>query len=224
MKLNVKKLAPILYTIAALFILGGIALLAFAVPGATSAFYAVVLAIFAVLCIALGGLVIFYLFDSREDEVNFFLYDRKTGGNVGVEHLTFERINSRMSFFMTRLSASMAETWQENILSTSEEGAFGHEDVYKPLVAYKMLYDLAELDQPEVWQMFNTANPETIRSLCEVFEGISESSMAQTLTEAYESAEGPDDIAWVRDFLTGNVAYIRRRMTDYVKKNLEWFY
>lgn len=223
MKLNVKKLAPILYVMAALFILGGIALLAFAVPGAASAFFAVTIAIFSVLSIVLGGLIIFFIFNSRDDDVNFFLYDRKTGGNIRAENLTFERINSRMSYFMTRLSSSLAETWQENALGTDEEGAFGHEDVYKPLVAYKMLYDLVELDKPEIWRLFTTANPETVESLCATFEGIGETSLAQTLSEAYSSAEGPDDIEWVKDFLTGNAAYLRRRITDYVKGNLEWF-
>lgn len=224
MKLNVKKLSPILYVMSALFILGGIALLAFAVPGAKSVFFGVFITIFSVLCIVLGGIVIFYIFDMRDDDVNFFLYDRKLGGNIRPDSLTFERINSRMVYFMTRLSSSLAETWQENALASNEGGTFGHEDVYKPLVAYKMLYDLAELDKPEVWRLFNTANPETIDSLCGVFEDIGETSMAQTLREAYETAEGPDDTAWVRDFLTGNTNYLRRRMTDYVKNNLEWFY
>ncbi len=224
MKLNVKKLAPILYVMAALFILGGIALLAFAVPGAASVFFAVVIAIFSVLSVVLGALIIFFIFNSRDDDVNFFLYDRKIGANIRAESLTFERINSRMSYFMTRLSASLAETWQDNALAASEESAFGQNDVYKPLVAYKMLYDLAELDRPEVWQMFNTANPDTISSLCAVLDESGETSMAQTLREAYETAEGPEDTDWLRDFLTGNANYLRRRMTDYVKTNLEWFY
>lgn len=223
MKFNVQKLAPILYVMAALCILGGIALLAFAVPDAASAFFSVVIAIIAILSMLLGGLIITFLFNARDNDVNFFLHDRKTGTNIRAESLTFERINSRMSYFMSRLSPTFADVWQGNVL-TSEDTNFGHGDVYKPLVAYKMLYDLAELDRPEVWDLFANAAPETVETLCDIFASRGENAMAQTLMEAYTSAAETKDTAWARDFLMGNVNYFRRHMTDYVKKNIEWFY
>ena len=223
MKFNIQKFAPILYVMAALCILGGIALLAFAVPDAASVFFSVVIAIFAILSILLGGLIIYFLFNSRDDDINFFLYDRKTGTNIRAESLTFERINSRMTYFMSRLSPTFADVWQGDVL-TAETSNFGRDDVYKPLVAYKMLYDLAELDRPEVWALFANASPETVDELCNIFEQAGESSVAQALSEAFEAAAETKDTAWVRDFLMGNVNYFRRRMTEYVKKNIEWFY
>ena len=48
--------------------------------------------------------------------------------------------------------------------------------------------------------------------------------MAQTLIKAYNTASSSDDYEWISDFLKGNKPYISRRMTEYVRKNMEWFY
>ena len=223
MKLNVKKLIPILYAVAAVCVLGGIALFAFAVPHAASLFFGLFIGIFAGLCILLGGLILYFIYVSSDNDANFFLYDRKTGKNIDPEELTFDRINSRMGYFMTLISSSHEQLWSKNVLEQGHE-RFGHHEVYKPLVAYKMLYDLSELDRPETWQLFTGADPAIIRSLCETLRTVGEDTMAKTLEKAYESAADVADVEWVRDFLMGNAKYIRRRMLDYIRKNLEWFY
>ena len=48
--------------------------------------------------------------------------------------------------------------------------------------------------------------------------------MAQNLIKAYNTATSVDDYEWLSDFLKGNKPYISRRMTAYVRKNLELFY
>lgn len=223
MKINMKQIAPALFAVACVLIIGGIVLLAFLVPGAASTFYKVCLVIISILCILMGLGVLFLVYMSRDNDPNFFLYDPKSERNIPAEDLDFDRINLRMSYFMTTLSSSLEKLWADNALNTNPE-RFGVHEVYKPLAAYKMLYDLIELDKPEGWQLFLCAPTATIKTLTDTLASNGEDDMAKTLVHAYNSATSRDDIAWLRDFVMGNAKYIRRRMTGYVQKNLEWFY
>ena len=223
MKINSKTMAIILLVAAGVLILGGIALLLFLVPGAAS-FFKVCYVIISVLCILMGLGLLFTLYLSRDNDPNFFLYDTKAQRNVSVEELTFDRVNSRMSYFLTTLSTSQEKLWADNVLGNSDSDRFGANDVYKPLTAYKMLYDLTEIDRPEGWRLFLNATPSTLDALLDALEDNGEDAMAKALNHAYNSASGSDDIEWTRDFLMGNAKYLRRRMLSYVQKHIEWFY
>lgn len=223
MKINSKNMAIVLMIAAGVLILGGISLLLFLVPGAAS-FFKVCLVIIAVLCILMGLGLLFTLYLGRDNDPNFFLYDTKTQRNLPVEELTFDRVNSRMSYFLTTLSTSQEKLWADNTLADNGTGRFGVNDVYRPLTAYKMLYDLIELDRPEGWALFLCATPTTMDSLLDALEENGEEAMAKALHHAYNSASGREDNEWLRDFLSGNAKYLRRRMLGYVQKNIEWFY
>ena len=170
----------------------------------------------------LGLLYVLYL--GRDNNPNFFLYDTKTQRNIPAEELGFDRVNSRMSYFLTTLSTSQEKHWADNILADARDGRFGVNEIYRPLTAYKMLYDLIELDRPEGWALFLCASPATVSALRDALEENGEDAMSKALQHAYDSASGRDDYEWIRDFLAGNAKYIRRRMLGYVQKNVEWFY
>ena len=223
MKINSKNMAIVLMIAAGVLILGGISLLLFLVPGAAS-FFKVCLIVISVLCILMGLGLLFTLYLGRDNDPNFFLYDTKTQRNLPAEELTFDRVNSRMSYLLTTLSTSQEKLWADNTLADNGTGRFGVNDVYRPLTAYKMLYDLVELDRPEGWALFLCATPATIDSLLDALEENGEEAMAKALYHAYNSASGRDDTEWLRDFLSGNAKYLRRRMLGYVQKNIEWFY
>lgn len=223
MKINSKNTAVVLLVVAGVLILGGIALLLFLVPGA-AAFFKVCYVIISVLCILMGLGLLFTLYLSRDNDPNFFLYDTKSQRNIPADELTFDRVNSRMSYFLTTLSTSQEKLWADNVLTDNGTGRFGVNDVYKPLTAYKMLYDLTEIDRPEGWRLFLTATPATLDALLDALEDNGEEAMAKALNHAYNSASSSDDIEWVRDFLMGNAKYLRRRMLGYVQKHIEWFY
>ena len=223
MKINSKNMAIVLMIAAGVLILSGISLLLFLVPGAAS-FFKVCLIVISVLCILMGLGLLFTLYLGRDNDPNFFLYDTKTQRNLPAEELTFDRVNSRMSYFLTTLSTSQEKLWADNTLADNGTGRFGVNDVYRPLTAYKMLYDLVELDRPEGWALFLCATPATIDSLLDALEENGEEAMAKALYHAYNSASGRDDTEWLRDFLSGNAKYLRRRMLGYVQKNIEWFY
>ena len=223
MKINMKQLTPVLLVLAAVFLLCGIVLFAFLVPGASSTFYRVCLILIAILSLAIGLGILYVLYLGRDNDPNFFLYDTKSGRNIPESQLTFERINNRMGYFMTTLSTSLERLWSDNALDAAPE-KFGVNEIYKPLAAYKMVYDLAEIDSPEGWRLFLNASPAAITTLTDALRINGEEDMAQALIRAYNSATSSDDYEWLSDFLKGNMPYISRRMTAYVRKNMEWFY
>ena len=223
MKSILKNMSLILLLTAGVLILGGILMLALLVPGAASVFFKVCLAIISILCILMGVGLLFCLYLGRDNDPNFFLYDTKTARNIPEDELDFERINNRMSYFMTTITTSVEKLWTDNALD-SDPDRFGVNGVYKPLAAYKMIYDLADIDTPAGWRLFLNATPATITTLTDTLRASGEEAMAKTLIKAYNSASNSDDYEWISDFLKGNKPYISRRMTAYVRKNMEWFY
>ncbi len=222
MKINMKHLSIVLLIVAGVLILGGIVLLAFVVPN-VSIFYKVCLIFISLFCLLMGVGVLFLLYLARDTDPNFFLYDTKSGTNISADELTFDRVNSRMSYFMTTLTTSQEKLWAENALNASPE-RFGINEIYRPLAAYKMLYDLGEIDTPEGWQLFLCAAPATVDTLANALLENGEDAMVNALRHAYNSASGRDDYEWIRDFILGNRKYISGRMMSYVRKNMEWFY
>lgn len=222
-KVNSKKVMIVLLAMAAVTILGGILLFPLVVARAAAAIVSVTSTLLAIELILIGLAILVFLFLAHDGDANFFLYDRKTKRNIPEEELTFDRINSRMGYYMTLISSSQEQMWMKNVLG-SENVRFGYKGVYKPLVAYKMLYDLIELDSPELWELFTGADAEVISSLCDALTAAGEKDMVNTLIDAYEGAESVEDIEWVRDFLLGNDKYIRRRVSEYVLEKIEEFY
>lgn len=223
LKVNSKNTMILLYAMAGVAVLGGILLFPLVVAKAEAAFVSVVAAILAVELILLGAAILAFTILSHDGDANFFLYDRKSKRNISEDELSFERINSRMGYYMTLISSSQEQMWTKNVLAGANV-RFGQGFVYKPLVAYKMLYDLIELDRPETWELFTGADADVISTLCRVLASCGEKDMADTLLDAYEGAESVQDVEWVRDFIMGNAKYIRRRMREYVLKNIEEFY
>lgn len=223
LKVNNKKVLIVVLAMACVAILGGILLFPLVVAKAASGFMAVTSGIVAVTAILIGLALLFFWFISHDGDANFFLYDRKTQRNIDEDELTFDRINSRMGYYMTLISSSQEQVWSKNVLD-GEGTRHAQDAAYRPLVAYKMLYDLIELDTPEVWTLFTGSDASVISALCRTLSKCGESEMANTLLDAYEGAESVDDTEWVRDFLMGNAKYIRRRMREYVLNKIEEFY
>lgn len=190
-------------------------------PSMEASYQKVLLRIAGVLLLVLMGLSLFYFYLSRESEPNFFLYDQTQRKNISVEQLTFSTVNDRMDFYLSLISDSDEELWQGGVLAKSD-GSFGREDVYRPLVAYKMLYDLTDRDDDVQWGLLEFAEVTTIRLLTRALKQGGDADMAQAIVELYkgEGEEGEN----LRDFLKGNQKYLRGRMLRYVKQHLDYFY
>ena len=218
---KIKRLLPIAMLLMAILSLIAAVIVFISASGADAAYKQVLLRIAGVLFLILAGLSLFYFYLTRENDPNFFLYDQEARRNIPVDQLTFAGVNDRMEFYLSLISDSAEELWQGGVLAKND-GSFGREDVYRPLVAYKMLYDLTEENTDASWNLLEFAEITTIRLLTRALKQGGDADMAQAIVELYkgEGSEGEN----LRDFLLGNQKYLRGRMLRYVKQHLDYFY
>lgn len=222
-KVNWKKLLPVILWIGlAVFAVGAILLLAIAVPNASATYQRVLTIICAVLMLLLSILILIYQWLSRDTYPNFFLYDRKKKKNIPVEKLKFSVVSERMTFLCTRLAETPEELWKGDALLHGDE-QFGYRSVYKPLVAYKMLYDLGEQGPDSgYWNFLKTAPQENLNAIYEALEKAGEKKLVEAFRLILSRTD--DDYAKVKEFLRKNLPYIRSRMVSYTVRYIEYFY
>ena len=218
---NLKKWLPIIMATAGILcLILGILLLAVVVPNSDLAYKKVIGVICAVLLFIMVLLIGAYFYLGRDTDANFFLYDRSKRKNIPVEKLNNSIINERMTFFLTMICDRFEELWDENLLEDSRK--FGYRSIYRPLVVYKMLYELGDKDNDEYWNCLLNASPAVIDDMSRILRKAGEGEMVTHLLyilENYRSDDGK-----IKDFIRGNKAYISRRMKEFVKKYIEYFY
>ena len=222
-KMNWKKVLPVVLWVGlAVFAIGAILLLAIAVPRADLAYKRVLSVICAVLMLLISILIGAYLWLSRDTYPNFFLYDRKKRRNIPVVKLTFKTVNERMTFMLTGIADSPEQLWKGDVLLFENE-KFGYKSVYKPLVAYKMLFDLGNQGPDSgYWNYLKTAPQENLNAMFDALTKAGEKKMVDALRLLLERTD--DDYAKVKEFLRKNLGFIRSRMVYYVVKHIEFFY
>lgn len=222
-KMNWKKVLPVVLWVGlAVFAIGAILLLAIAVPRANLAYKRVLSVICAVLMLLISILIGAYLWLSRDTYPNFFLYDRKKRRNIPVDKLTFKTVNERMTFMLTGIADSPEQLWKGDVLLFENE-KFGYKSVYKPLVAYKMLFDLGNQGPDSgYWNYLKTAPQENLNAMFDALTKAGEKKMVDALRLLLERTD--DDYAKVKEFLRKNLGFIRSRMVYYVVKHIEFFY
>lgn len=218
---TLKRMFPtILAVVGVLCVILAVLLVALAVPKSSLGYQKVIGWISAVLLVILALLIAYYLFLGRDTYPNFFLFDRTKKKNIPVENLTFPLINERMTFFFTLICDSYGQLWQADLLE--DDRKFGARRVYRPLVAYKMLYELGDKNQQEYWDCLFNASPETISTLCAILEKVGEKEMVKAFRYILDNYR--DDEKKIKDFIRGNMRYIAGRMKTYIKTHIEWFY
>ena len=219
--MNLKKRIPMIMAIVAcVSLVGALLLLAIAVPNANAAYKRVLEVIIAVLLIAMSGLISYYLWLTKDSEPNFFLFDRVKKRNVSVEELTFQTVNERMNTYLDRVCNSVEELWQGDVFQN--ERKLGYRKVYRPLLAYKMLYDLGDKNLDDYWDLLLKASPEAIDAICNGLAQGGEAEMVKAFR--FLMANYRENPARIKDFIIGNLRYIRGRMLGYIKKHIELFY
>lgn len=219
--MDLKKKMPLLMAIGAgISFVGALLVLIIVVPNADAAYKRVLEVLIACFMLLLSMLIGVYLWVIRDSEPNFFLFDRAKKKNIPVENLTFSMINERMNFFLTLISDSPEDLWQQNALERDIK--LGPRRIYRPLLAYKMLIDLADKNVQSYWDLLLNAPEETVNSICSALQQGGEQEMVKVfgfLMQNYR--RNPDKI---KDFITGNQRYFRGRMKSYIQKNIEFFY
>lgn len=168
------------------------------------------------LALALECLFLFVLV--KDTKPNFFLYDTKTKGNVSVDKLSFATINARMNSYFSGYASSEGKLWTEGILDDPD---IDMADTFKPIVAYKLLLDLAVMDKDIGWKCFEMATPATVEFICGALEGNGDAEFANMVRDYKNSA--PVNTFALRELLVGNKAYLKKKIYKYVCANIESF-
>ena len=219
---SLKKYLPTILLVAGVVcLLIAVVITVFAFAGASVGLIKVMLVLAAVLFLALGGLVMYLAMLTTTVTKHFFLYDKNTGRNIKPGELTFETVNKRMTYFMSRMASSERQVWSANLVG-SEDTRFGKNDVYRPLMAYKMIYDLTVHNSPEYWRLFTTADVAIISSICDALSDNDDAQLGATLVFLRE--HHADNIEKISRFFMDNRAYIQKQMLKYVQAHVDSMY
>ena len=180
----------------------------------------VVMIIAAVLSLIMAALLGDLMLLANDTAPNYFLYDSASKRNIPVQKLTFDTVNVRMNRCLSGYAKSEGKLWTDRIL---ENPSLDMDDSFKPLVAYKLLYDLAAHDAENGWKCFEYASYETVGFLCDALEMNNDNEMADALRQMKNGLNVKCDIKHVRDYLVSNLAYLKDRMFRYVRDNIEQF-
>ena len=218
--MNQKKLKNLFVVIAAIAAIVSVVLLfvAIAVDGESAPVVKGALIAVVVLGFILAG-EFFYLYRiENEVKPNYFLYDENTKKNIPVQKMGFEIINRRMNKYLSMYASSEGSLWTDRIL---ERPDLDMENKFKPAVAYRLLFGLADKDVDKGWSCFENASYETVEFICSALDSCGDTEVARTLRHL--KAATPINLKYVRDYLVNNKAYIRTKLCNYVYDNINKF-
>ena len=148
---------------------------------------------------------------------NYFLYDPVKKKNILLSKLDLSTVCVRTGRYLSRFAASEGQIWSEKVLDTAEI----HPE-FKPLVAYKLLFSLADKDMDAGWKCLENASSKTIMFICEALNENSDFEFSNNFSRMM--FEKPLNMNMIRDYLVRNKKYIASRMFKYVTENIEIFY
>ncbi len=181
-------------------------------------FTKVLMIIVSILSLALAAELLYLVWISGNNHPNYFLYDSSLKKNVSVQKLTFQVVDSRMNRFFSGYAPSEGKIWTDGIL---DNPYLEMADEFKPLVAYKLLFDLARADTEKGWRCFETATVTTVDFICRGLEQNGDNELARNVKMIKMSQ--PLQIKHLRDYLVNNRGYIQARIMRYVRENIERF-
>lgn len=176
------------------------------------------LIIISVLVLALAAELGYLFLLFGDTKPNYFLFNSKTNKNIAVQKLTFQTINVRMNRYLAAYAPSEGKIWTDRVF---DNPYLEMDDAFKPLVGYKLLFDLAERDFDAGWRCFDLASDETVNFIASAIELNGETDMASALREF--KAIKPTNLKHVRDYLVGNRKYLQSKMFRYTVDNIDLF-
>ena len=178
----------------------------------------VVVIVISLLFFALAGELAYMFLIENDSTPNYFLYNPQTKRNIPVQRLSVQLINSRMNRYLSGFASSEGKLWTDRIF---DNPYLEMEDKFRPAVAYKLLYDLAERDTEQGWKCFEVASEETVEFLCASLELNYDTDMARTLRQMKNSQ--PLNLKYVRDYIVKNKDYLKNKLYHYVYDNIQLF-
>jgi hypothetical protein len=178
----------------------------------------IILIIIAALALLLSVELGYFTFLLIDKNPNYFLYNAKAKRNISVQKLTFATVNARMNRYLSGYATSEGKIWNERVL---DNPYLEMEEQFKPLVAYKLLFGLAEKDAEAGWKCLENASEETVLFICNGLRANSDNEFAATIESLM--AQKPINIKMIRDYLVRNIKYIQKKMLKYVVDNVDQF-
>ena len=185
--------------------------------GTVKVFYVILTALMALLgCVC----IYFATVISGGEDPNFFLYETSTKTNMPVESLTFDHVNKKMTYFMSHLTKTAKDIWENDVIG-SENELFGEEDEFRPLAAYKALYDLGTRGNEALWALYISASDDIIVSLVDALAAAGDVELGKAIRYLHKNAEG--NAEKTKHFLSDNNIYIQKKMLKYIRDNINKF-
>lgn len=217
--MNKKKFNLVLLIAAAVFVIIAIVLLIVGIIYSVDhLFTKIMIFVVAALSLALAAELAYLCIISVDKHPNYFLYDGKSKRNMPIEQLTFSVINSRMNRFFAGYAPSEGKIWTDGILDNPN---LDMPEEFKPIVAYKLLFNIAHMNVDNGWKCFEVASVQTIDFICRGLEQNGDGELAKNL-RLMKSAQ-PFQITYVKEYLVNNKAYLQAKMFRYVRDNIEKF-
>ena len=181
-------------------------------------FIKVMVIIIAVLCVLAAAEFAYMFYIENEVKPNYFLYDQQTKRNIPLEKMDFNVINRKMNSYLRGFAASEGKLWTDRILESPE---LDMDDDFKPAVAYRLLFGLADKDVDQGWKCFELASVETVEFICTALDANGDTEVARTIRHL--KAANPVNLKYVRDYLVNNKSYLRTKLCNYVYDNINKF-
>ena len=215
-----QNLRLILAVLSGVFVISGILVVAFG-GGDSEGWLKAVIIVFGVTLILIGCTILAMAaaFGNGE-KANFFLYDSKRKANVSIDELDFARVDKKMMKIMTKVASNASEVWTNNVFDRYDE-VFEGDDAFKPLIAYKIIYDLGEHSNESVWNLFLLADASIIDSLVAALEENDDHDLGDAFKFLHKNSAGSYERT--AKFLEDNRKYIQNKMVKYVKSNINRF-
>ncbi len=178
----------------------------------------IVVIIISILCLAMAAEMAYMFLIENDSAPNYFLYNTQAKRNIPAQKLTFQMINNRMNRYLSGFASSEGKLWTDRIL---DNPYLEMDDKFRPAVAYKLLYDLAERDTEQGWKCFEIASVETVEFICASLELNYDTDMARTLRQMKTAI--PFNLKYVRDYLVKNRSYLKSKFGHYIYDNIQQF-
>ncbi len=181
-------------------------------------FVKVMLFVVSAICLALAVEFGYMFLIEKDSAPNYFLYVPQEKRNIPVQKLSFQMINNRMNRYLSGFAASEGKLWTDRVF---DDPYLVMEDKFKPAVAYKLLYDLAERDAEPGWKCFEIASDETVDFLCAALEHNNDHNMARAIRMMKKSK--PINMKQVRDYIVNNKDYLKGKLRQYIVEHIQLF-
>ena len=213
-----KKINTLLIVAAAFFAVLAIILFVFGVTYDRGVLAKVLLILASLFVLLLSAELLYLFLLSRNVVPNYFLFNTTLNKNIPVEKLTFEMIDARMNKYLSAYAKNEAVLWTDGIL---EKRASEIHPIFRPIVAYKLLFDIAENDSEAAWKCFLVSSDMTVEYIAGGLAQNNDREFAAAILQLKRTK--PVNMKQTRDFLVGNKKYIKKQMVRYVTNNIERF-